>query len=58
MLCFKKEIFEGIPDFVKTFEYFGDGALATRFIIISKKASDLFLKNKWKDIAFEPIELV
>ena len=55
---FKKEIFINQPDFVKTYEWFGNGGGATRPILISKKVRDIIKQQKWRGAYFEPIALV
>ncbi len=61
MTQFKKNIFEGAPDVVKTGDYFGvAGNLSPeREIIISQKVYQCIIKNKLeKNLMFYPIELV
>lgn len=59
MHAFRKEIFEGAPDIVKTEEVFGWGHVASRLIIISPKMYQVIIKNKLdRGLVFEPIELV
>jgi hypothetical protein len=48
----------GAPDFVQTFEMFGDGGLAFREILISKKAIHFFIEQKWKNIKLKGVKLV
>ncbi|MBE6617816.1 MAG: hypothetical protein E7627_07770 [Ruminococcaceae bacterium] len=59
MLAFKKEIFDGAPDIVKTAEIFGWGHAAPTEIIVSQKVYQTITKNKLeRSLVFEPIELV
>ena len=59
MLAFKKEIFEGAPDVVKTAEIFGWGHAAPTEIIVSQKVYQTITKNRLdRSLVFEPIELV
>jgi hypothetical protein len=45
-------------DIVKSFEIFGDGKMATRYILISHKFAKLIMNKKWKNIVLEPIQLI
>lgn len=59
MLTYQKDIFEGAPDFVKTFEVFGWGCDAPQKIIVSQKVYRFLTNNKMdRGLVFEPIELV
>lgn len=59
MYAFKKEIFEGAPDIVKTEEVFGWGHVAPRLIIMSQKMYQVIAQNKLdRALVFEPLELV
>lgn len=58
MTAFDNKIFRNAPDFARSCEYFGDGASADRLVIVSHKVVELFEKAKWKDVVFEPLELV
>jgi len=58
MYKFARDSFDGMPDFVKTSEWFGSGHLALRTILASSTFVDLYFKNKWKGLCLEPIELV
>lgn len=59
MLAFKKEIFDGAPDVVKTAEIFGWGHAAPTEIIVSQKVYQTIVKNKLeRSLVFQPIELV
>ena len=56
---FKKEAFEGAPDFTKSEEWFGGGASASRLIIVSQKVYKFIVENKLdSSLVFEPIKLV
>ena len=56
--AFQKDTFTNAPDFVKSDEYFGDGASANRLIIVSHRVFEVFEKEKWKGAVFEPLDLV
>lgn len=59
MLSFRRELFEGVPDIVKTAEYFGSGHYAQKMILINQRVYQLIAKNKLdKALVFEPINLV
>lgn len=59
VLKFKRNLFNDVPDFVKTFEQFGEGWICTRNIIVSKRVYDVINANKLgRGLIFEPIELV
>ena len=58
MYKFPKDSFDGVPDFVKTSEWFGSGHLALRLTLASSAFVDLYTKNKWKGLRLEPIELI
>ena len=56
---FKKSIFEGMPDIVKSEEYFGWGRGADRLIIVKNSFYKTITKNKLdRALEFQPIELV
>lgn len=56
---FKKDIFLNAPDFVKSAEWFGGGASASKLILISQKAYQLITVNKLdSSLVFEPIQLI
>jgi hypothetical protein len=46
------------PDVVKTHEWFGSGAAASRHVVVSKRFRRLATDMGWRGISFEPIELV
>lgn len=59
MLKYKKEVFEGAPDVVKTSEIYGWGHSASRLIILNQKMYQTILKNKLdRGLVFEPLQLV
>ena len=56
---FKKEAFINAPDFVKSAEWFGGGAGASKLILVSQKAYRFITENKLdSSLVFEPISLV
>lgn len=58
MYKFSRDSFDRAPDFVKTSEWFGSGHLALRLILASSAFVDLYIKNKWKGLCLEPINLL
>lgn len=56
-LTFDKNIFEGQPDFVKPYEWFGSGGSASRPILVSKKVRNIILKEKFRGAFFAPVFL-
>ena len=54
---FKKNIFTSCPDLIKSHEWFGSGASASRLIIASQKFREIASTKKWRGIYFEPIEI-
>jgi hypothetical protein len=52
---FKKEIFKGAPDIVKSNEWFGAAGNASRLILISKRARKIIEREKWRGPFFEPV---
>lgn len=58
MYKYNKKAFEGMPDLVKSKEWFGDGLQATQLILASSKFVELYYKNKWKGLSFSPIKLL
>lgn len=59
MLTFRKDIFEGAPDIVKTEEVFGWGHVAPKRIIISQKMYQVIVINNLdRGLVFSPIKLV
>lgn len=56
---FKKETFANCnEDFYKSYETFGDGLMAARKIIVSKRVLDFIINKKSKEISFIPIQLI
>jgi len=56
---FKKETFEGAPDFVKSTERFGSGLIASRLVFVNQAAYRFITDNKLgSSLVFEPIRLV
>ena len=58
MYKFPRDSFDGVPDFVKTSEWFGSGHLALRLTLASSAFVNLYIKNKWKGLCLAPIELL
>lgn len=57
--AFHREIFEGVPDIVKTAEVFGWGHSAPRVILVNQKTYQLIIQNKLdRGLVFEPVLLV
>lgn len=58
-LAWRKEIFDGAPDIVKSGEMFGSGHFATRLIFIRQSVYQLIRQNQLdRDLVFEPIDLI
>lgn len=58
-ITFQKNFFDGVPDIVKSSEWFGDGFLATRLILINKKIYKVLVDNDLvKNLEFQPINLI
>lgn len=55
---FHKEKLDGVPDVIKSDEYFGSGGSANRLIMVSKKFRELITSHKLRGLQFTPIELV
>lgn len=59
VLRFKRNLFNDKPNFVKTYEQFGDGRICARDIIVSKRVYDIIISNNLgRGLIFEPIELI
>jgi len=43
---------------VKTCEWFGSGGAASQIVIVSQRFHQLVNAQKWRGLAFEPIELI
>jgi hypothetical protein len=56
-LRFDKEVFNNLPDFVRTNEWFGSGGSANRPILISEKVKNLIELNKWRGAFLDQVEL-
>jgi len=54
-ITFKKSIFEGAPEIVKSKEYFGSGAKAFKLTLVSKRIKELIEVNKLKGLTFRPM---
>jgi hypothetical protein len=54
-LTFNKSVFNGVPEIVKSNEWFGSGANAFKLILVSKRMKELFESNKLKGLKFTPI---
>jgi len=57
-LRFSACVFNGAPDLVKTCEWFGSGGAASQIVIVSQRFHQLVNAQKWRGLAFEPIELI
>lgn len=57
ILSFTPELLSEPGDFVLSKEWFGDRN-AFREILVSQKATNLLIENKWKGIALEPVDIV
>jgi hypothetical protein len=55
---FQRNSFLCNDDVMKSFEWFGSGFQAFRMVIISRKVSDIIIKNKWRGIYMHPIHLI
>jgi hypothetical protein len=55
---FRRDVFNRVPDAVKSHESFGSGGSAFRLIVVSQRFRRLVVAEKWRGIAFEPIELM
>jgi len=55
---YDRHVFDGAPDIVKSREWFGSGASASRMIIASRRFRETVSKMKWRGVSFEPIELI
>lgn len=56
-MTFDIDTFENLPDFVRTYEWFGSGGNANRPILISEKVKNLIELNKWRGAFLDQIEL-
>jgi hypothetical protein len=52
-----RRLFYGVPDAVKSYDWFGSGNSAFQLIIVSRKFREIVSRMKWRGIEFEPIEL-
>lgn len=57
VLTFKKEVFDGQPDFVRTYEWFGSGGSANRPILVSERVKEVIEEKMFKRAFFEKLEL-
>ena len=59
MLTYRKEVFENMPEIIKTAEEFGWGRGSHRNILISQRIYQLILEHDLAyDLVFEPLELL
>ncbi len=58
MYKFSRSIFKGMPDLVKTHEWFGVGHEAIQCILASAKFAKLYVDKGWRGLNLSPIELV
>jgi len=58
MFRFPRKVFDEAPDIVKSHEWFGSGASASRMVLISRRTADIILDAKWRGVTMEPVELV
>lgn len=56
--AFQRKAFSGMPDFIKSSEWFGSGCRAFRLILVSNKVANMILDEKWRGYILEPIALV
>ncbi len=58
-IMFKANVLKGLPDFAKSYEYFGSGAAANHFILVRNKVVRLIKEKRIEGIGFRrPIHLV
>jgi hypothetical protein len=56
---FKASVLEGLPDFARSYEYFGSGAGAYHFILVRNKVVRIIKEKKIEGIGFRrPVEIV
>lgn len=56
---FKANVLKGLPDFAKSYEYFGSGAAADRFILVRNKVVRFIKEKRIEGIVFRrPVHLV
>lgn len=56
---FKSSVLEGLPDFVKSHEFYGSGFAANRFILARKRVVQFVRENKLRGLEFaRPVHLV
>jgi len=58
MCKFSRNIFEDMPDFVRTSEWFGSGHLAIQSILASSKFVRLYYEKNWQGLSFAPIQMI
>lgn len=58
MYKFHRDSLNGMPDFVRTSQWFGSGHLALRLILASSAFVDLYIKNKWRGLRLEPVDIM
>lgn len=56
-MTFDIDAFVNLPDFVRTYEWFGSGGGANRPILISEKVKNLIEVNNWRGIFLDQIKL-
>lgn len=58
VLEYSEKLLLETEDFLLSKEWFGDGSMAYREILVSQKVSNLVLENRWRGIDLEPIKIV
>ncbi|MDA0244109.1 MAG: hypothetical protein OT477_11890 [Chloroflexi bacterium] len=54
----RRKAFDGQPDMVKSFEWFGGGHSASKKIFVSQRFAGLIWKNKWRGIKLKPVVFI
>lgn len=57
MLPYSRALLQETADFALSKEWFGDGGVAYREILVSQRVSHLFLENGWSGIFLEPLQI-
>jgi hypothetical protein len=57
-LAFTRPSLSGLPDIVKSNEYFGSGAEAHRLILVNRRLADLVKRHRFRGLKLTPIRLL
>jgi len=57
-LKFSRDVFNNVPDLVRTHEWFGSGHMAFQLVLASAKFVTIYMERGWKGLLLYPVDLI